>query len=117
VIIANNGENVYPEKIEDLLNRSPFIIESIVYGEKDVKHDEIIASQLVVDSEAFIYYVEKNNIKLTDDFINKVISDEIKKINKELASFKQVKKFYLREKEFEKTTTQKIKRHLVQINK
>ena len=114
VIIANNGENVYPEEIEDLLNRSHFIIESLVYGEKDEKHDEIIASQIVSDSEALIDYAEKNNIKLTGDIIYKIISDEIRKINKELAPFKQIKKFYLRENEFEKTTTQKIKRHLIQ---
>lgn len=114
VIIANNGENVYPEEIEDLLNRSPFIIESLVFGEKDEKHDEVIACQIVADSEAFISYAEKNNTKLTDEIVNTVIADVIKKTNKELAPFKRIKKFYLREKEFEKTTTQKIKRHLVQ---
>ena len=113
VIISNNGENVYPEEIEDLLNRSPFITESLVYGEKDEKHDEIIAAQIVTDSEVLFGYTDKNNIKFTNDSIRNIISDEIKKINKELTSFKQIKKFYLREKEFEKTTTQKIKRHLI----
>lgn len=114
VIIANNGKNVFPEEIEDHLNRSPFIMESLVYGEKDSKHDEIIATQLVIDAEAFIEYSEKNNTQITEELINKVIGDEIKKINKELASFKQIKKFTIRQKEFEKTTTQKIKRYLVE---
>ncbi len=116
VIIANNGENVYPEEIEDLLNRSPFIIESLVYGEKDEKHDEIIVAQLVTDNEVFIDHAEKTNNKLSSEFVEEVVSDEIKKINKELAPFKRIKKFYLRDKEFEKTTTQKIKRHLAQNN-
>ena len=113
VIIANNGKNVFPEEIEDLLNRSPFILESFVYGEEDKKHDEVIAVQIVTDAEAFIEYSEKNNEEITSELINKIISDVIKEVNKELVSYKQIKKFYIRESEFEKTTTQKIKRYLV----
>lgn len=114
VIIANNGKNVFPEEIEDLLNRSPFIQECMVYGEKDEKHDEVIAVQIVTDAEAFIEYSEKNNVQITPELVNNIISEEIKKVNKELANYKQIKKFYIRETEFEKTTTQKIKRYLVQ---
>jgi long-chain acyl-CoA synthetase len=114
VIIANNGKNVFPEEIEDLLNRSPFIQECMVYGEKDEKHDEVIAVQIVTDAEAFIEYSEKNNVQITTELVNNIISEEIKKVNKELANYKQIRKFYIRETEFEKTTTQKIKRYLVQ---
>ena len=39
--------------------------------------------------------------------------EEIKKANKQLAGYKQIKKFVIRESEFVKTTTHKIKRHLV----
>lgn len=113
VIIANNGKNVFPEEIEDILNRSPYVLESLVYGEKDDKHNEIIAAQIVTDAEAFIEYSEKNNVPITDEFIYKTISDVIKETNKELSAYKQIKKFYIRENEFEKTTTQKIKRYLV----
>lgn len=113
VIIANNGKNVFPEEIEDLLNRSPFIQECMVYGEKDEKHDEVIAVQIVTDAEAFIEYSEKNNIPITPELVNNIIAEEIKKVNKELASYKQIRKFYIRETEFEKTTTQKIKRYLI----
>jgi long-chain acyl-CoA synthetase len=113
VIIANNGENVYPEEIEDLLNRSPFILESMVYGQKDEKHDEIIAAQIVTNSETFIEYSSKNNVKITPELINEIISEAVSSTNKQVAVFKRIKKFYIRENEFEKTTTQKIKRHLV----
>ncbi len=113
VIIANNGKNVFPEEIEDILNRSPFILESLIYGEEDKKHDEIIAAQIVTDAEAFIEYSEKNSKAITSELINNIIEDVIKEVNKELASYKQIKKFYVRESEFEKTTTQKIKRYLV----
>ncbi|MGE5436473.1 MAG: AMP-dependent synthetase/ligase [Syntrophothermus sp.] len=113
VIIANNGKNVFPEEIEDILNRSPFIQECMVYGEKDSKHDEIIAAQIFTDTEAFIEYSEKNSVNISQELVHKLISDEVKKVNAELSSFKQIKKFYIREKEFEKTTTQKVKRYLV----
>jgi long-chain acyl-CoA synthetase len=113
VIIANNGENVYPEEIEDLLNRSPFILESLVYGERSEKHDEIIAAQIVTDSEAFADFTETNKLKLTEEVAYNIIAETIKDINKCLPSYKQIKRFYLRDKEFEKTTTQKIKRHSV----
>lgn len=113
VIIANNGKNVFPEEIEDILNRHPFVLESYVYGEEDSKHDEIIAAQIVIDSEAIIEYSEKSNVQINNDFITKLLAQVIKEVNNELASYKQIKKYYIREKEFEKTTTQKIKRYLV----
>jgi long-chain acyl-CoA synthetase len=117
VIIARNGENVYPEEIEDLLNRKNFIMESLIYGKKDDKLSEIIAAQIVVDTEAFIEYSEKNNIPITKELLNEKISLVIKDVNKELPLHKQIKEFNIREQEFEKTTTQKIKRYLVKEEK
>ena len=114
VIISKSGKNVFPEEIEDALNRSPYILESIVYGEEDAKQGEIISAEIVVDAEAFIELSETKKIQIDDELINKIITDEVSKINKELASHKQIKKFYIREKEFEKTTTQKIKRYLLE---
>jgi long-chain acyl-CoA synthetase len=113
VIIANNGKNVFPEEIEDILNRSPFIQECLVFGEKDAKHDEIIAAQIFTDTEAFIDYSEKNDKPITEELVFNIISDAVKNCNKELPAYKQIKKFFIREKEFEKTTTQKIKRYLI----
>lgn len=114
VIISKNGENVYPEEIEDILNRNPFIQESMVYGQKDDKHMEIIAAQIVTDAEAFIEYSEKNKVPITPELVNEKISEAVKEANKELPTYKQIRKFYVRDSEFEKTTTQKIKRYLVQ---
>lgn len=113
VIISRGGKNVFPEEIEDILNRSPFILESLVHGEKDLKQDEIIAAQIVADAEAFIEFSETNKVEITDELIKEKISEEIDKANNQLASYKQIKKFVVRQKEFEKTTTQKIKRYLV----
>jgi len=113
VIISKNGENVFPEEIEDILNRSPFVQESMVYGEQDEKHTEIIAVQIVTDAEAFIEYSEKNKVAIPPELVNEKIAEAVKETNKELPAFKQIRKFYVRDSEFEKTTTQKIKRFLV----
>lgn len=113
VIISKSGENVFPEEIEDILNRNPFVQECMVFGEEDEKHTEIIAVQIVTDAEAFIEFSEKNKVKITPELVNDIISEAVKETNKELPAFKQIRKFYVRDSEFEKTTTQKIKRYLV----
>jgi long-chain acyl-CoA synthetase len=113
VIISRSGKNVFPEEIEDILNRSPFILESVVYGKKDAKHDEIISAHIVADAEAFIQLSEETETKITDDLISEVISKEVEKTNKQLTSYKRIVSFNIREEEFIKTTTQKIKRYLV----
>ncbi len=113
VIISKSGKNVFPEEIEDVLTRSPFVLECIVSGEEDPKQGEIIAAQIVVDAEAFIELAETENMQITEELIKTTIASEIEKVNKQLASYKQIKKFDIRENEFEKTTTQKIKRYLI----
>lgn len=113
VIISKSGKNVFPEEIEDIMNRSPFIQECLVFGEEDPKQGEIISTQVVVDAEAIIELAENNKIQIDDELLNKTISEEVEKVNMQLAQHKQIKKFYIREQEFEKTTTQKIKRYLV----
>ena len=113
VIISKSGKNVFPEEIEDQLNHSPYIQECLVYGEKDEKQDEVIAAQIFVETEAFILLADEKNLKIDDEFIQETISAEIDRINKNLSSYKRVVKFNIRESEFEKTTTQKIKRYLI----
>lgn len=113
VIIASNGKNVFPEEVEDILNRSPYIMESLVYGEEDSKEKELITAKIVADSEAFIEYAEKKDVKITKDLIHDVISKEVEETNKQLSSYKRIRKVHIRDKEFEKTTTQKIKRYRV----
>jgi long-chain acyl-CoA synthetase len=112
VIIANNGENVYPEEIEDILNRNHFVLECLVFAEKDEKHNERISALIVPDTPSFIEYSSNHNIQITPEAVDKFIAQAVKETNNQLAQFKQIKKFYIRENELEKTTTQKIKRHL-----
>jgi long-chain acyl-CoA synthetase len=74
VIISKNGKNVFPEEVEDVLNRSPFVLESFVYGEEDAKLDEIISAQIVVDAEAFIELSEMKDVKITPELLHEVIA-------------------------------------------
>lgn len=113
VIVSRSGKNVFPDEIEDVLNRSKFVLESIVFGEKDDKQGEIISAIIVVDTEAFLEFAETEKIKLNEKTIGDKIKSEIDKVNKQLALHQQIKKFTIRDREFEKTTTQKIKRYLV----
>jgi long-chain acyl-CoA synthetase len=114
VIISKSGKNVFPEEIEDLLNRSPFILESVVYGYTDKKQDEIIAVDVVVDAETLITFVEDEHTTINDELIHKKVAEAVSEVNKQLPAYKHIKKFFIREEEFEKTTTQKIKRYLIQ---
>ncbi|MBX2991542.1 MAG: AMP-binding protein [Bacteroidetes bacterium] len=114
VIVARNGENVYPEELEDKVNRIPFVLESVIYGGKDEKNDEEIRVMIVPHAETFIEYAQKNKIEVTTELIEKILNDEIRALNKHLLGHQQIKKVKVRDKEFEKTTTQKIKRYLLQ---
>ncbi len=108
VIVTKNGKNVYPEEIETLLNRSDYIKESLVYG-TDGKDDVIVCAQIVPDKDKIEEDI-RNNVILEKD-VHSIISSEVKRINKELVTYKYVKEFTLRDTEFEKTTTKKIKRY------
>ena len=109
VIITKNGKNIYPEEIETLLLRNDYIKECMVYGKKD-KDDVKLAAELVLDND----YIEekfKDNPKAEEE-IKQIVWEEVKKINQELVSYKHVKEINIRENEFKKTTTMKIKRYL-----
>jgi len=108
VIVTKNGKNVYPEEIETLLGRSDYIKEALVYG-KDGKDDVIVCAQIVPDKEKFEEDIKAGILEQQD--INTIINSEVKRINKELVTYKYVKEFTLRDTEFEKTTTKKIKRY------
>lgn len=111
VIVTKNGKNIYPEEIETLLNRSPYIKESLVHGIDDEASGEVVVSALIVADMEKLMEDFKGN-QLSQDFIRNLIQNEIKHINKQLVIYKHVKDFSLREDEFAKTTTKKIKRYL-----
>ncbi len=108
MILTKNGKNVYPEEIETLLGRSDYIKESLVYG-RDGKDDVIVCAKIVPDKEKIAEDIKGGVIPQQD--IYSIINAEVKRINKELINYKAVKEFSLKDEEFEKTTTKKIKRY------
>lgn len=110
VIVTSNGKNIYPEELETLINRIPLVEESMVYGAKAAKKNQelIVTARVTINKE---YLEEKyKDVKLSNKQIHDIIWEEIKKINRELVSYKAIKKLEVKEDEFIKTTTMKIKR-------
>ena len=115
VIVTQNGKNIYPEEIEMLLDKIPEIKEVMVYGkapegEETKRKDDkelIITARVIPDREK----VEELHGNISDEEIKKIIWEQIKGVNKKLTSYKAVKSLELKEGEFEKTSTMKIKRY------
>jgi long-chain acyl-CoA synthetase len=112
VIVAATGKNVFPEELEDKLNARELIMESVVYGVRGEGGEEIGAI-IVPNVEAFVRLAEKRGVELTREWVESVISEEIRALNRSLPLYTQIRHVKVREAEFEKTTTQKVKRYLV----
>ena len=108
VIVLENGKNVFPEEIEEYLSNIEGVAETVVLGRKAENSDEVILTAIIYPDSA-IYA----NGETTED-IQKDLTAKVTALNKTLPSFKQIKKVELRETEFVKTTSKKIKRNLVQ---
>jgi long-chain acyl-CoA synthetase len=113
VIVARNGKNVYPEELEESINRIPFVLESAVYGSRAADGDEEICVTVVPNAEEFVRWAEASGEQVTPELIEQLIDREIRSLNRKLAPHKQIRRVSIRESEFAKTTTQKIKRHLI----
>ncbi len=107
VIVLENGKNVFPEEIEDYLGSIEGVGECVVIGRKKEDSDEIVLTA-VIYPDANVYA----NGESADE-IKKSLSAKVNDLNRTLPSFKQIKAVELRETEFEKTTSRKIKRHLI----
>jgi len=113
LIVTPAGKNIYPEEIEAEINQSPFILESMVYGHNKGGGEEVRAV-IVPDYETIgKHFPEKH---LSDQDVHKLISKQVKMANNKLAPFKRVISFTLRDEEFPKTSTRKIKRHLFKLH-
>lgn len=109
VIVTKNGKNIYPEEIEYKLSEDLLVKECMVMGVNYENDDETyVNAQIYPDID---YLKEKlGKEELLEEEIEKEVGKLISNVNKTMPNYKHIKKFYVREKEFEKTTTQKIKR-------
>jgi len=107
VIVLKNGKNVFPEEIENLVNRIEGISESMVFGRPEDDGDTKVCIKVVYNKE-----VMKEMYKTEDEKeIYEIISKKIKEINKTMPAYKYIREIMITTEPLIKTTTAKIKRH------
>ncbi|MBQ7474975.1 MAG: AMP-binding protein [Clostridia bacterium] len=107
VIVLENGKNVFPEEIEEYLGSIKEIAESVVVGRTEEESETVELTAVVFPNR------DELPEDADDERIKEIIEEKIAAVNKKLPSFKRIVKVELRDTEFEKTTSKKIKRHLV----
>jgi len=103
LIVLENGKNVFPEEIENYLMSIPYIQEVIVTG---IKND--IGAETGLQAEVFLNADKVKELEITDPQAS--LKKDIAAACKDLPVYKHIAKINIRDKEFAKTTTNKIKR-------
>lgn len=106
VILGANGENIYPEHIESVINNYDFVEESLV-----LPSAEGLAAQVKIDLEAFAEHMKITTEEAAGQ-AREYLDTLIKRINKELNVYSRIRKVGLRLEPFIRTPTKKIKRYL-----
>lgn len=117
VIIAANGKNVFPEELEYLLSKIPYVAESMVWSkaEEGSSNDTLIAATIKPEMEEVEAAIGKE--KAADPAeVEALLWQEVDKLNENLPMYKKIRKINIRREDFEKTTGKKIKR-FVESNK
>ena len=96
VIVLDNGKNIYPEEIEGYIQGIDFVTEVVVFGEQNEASGN--AKSLVAE------------VFLSENKTSAEVLKSIKDACKELPIYKQITNVKIRDREFEKTTSNKIKR-------
>ena len=103
MILSPSGQNVYPEEIESKLSDLPYVVEVLAVGRKNAIIGLIVPNWDAIKADG-----------LSAETYEKLVRDEIKKINEELPAYSRVNDIELRKDPFEKTPKQSIKRFMYQ---
>ena len=103
LIVLDNGKNVFPEEIENYIMQIPYVQEVIVSG---IKAENGIETGLCAE----VFLSEEKIKELNIDNPNNQIKTDISKQCSILPIYKRISKIVVRDTEFAKTTTNKIKR-------
>ena len=101
MILTGNGQNIYPEEIEDKINNLPYVVESLVVGRKNA-----IVALVVADYEA------GKKAGFDEQALDKLVNDSVLALNAELAAYSKIGYTEIRSDAFEKTPKQSIKRYM-----
>ena len=103
LIVLRNGKNVYPEEIEELIRAIPYVKETLVTAIEDENGEETgLCAEVFLNADM----VKELNIAEPEE----QIKTDIAAVCAKLPSYKRPSKIVLRDKEFDKTTSNKIKR-------
>ena len=105
MILSSNGQNIYPEEIEDKLNSNEYVNEALVV-EKDGK----LAALVNLDQERL------DNEHIENGKVKELLEQIRVEINKELPAYEQISHIYLQLEEFERTPKRSIKRYMYTHN-
>ena len=108
VIVLKNGKNIYPEEMENLVNKIEGVKESFIFGKQqtDDKDNIKIHVKIVFDKDIMkeAYKVEN------EEDIYRVLTEKIKEVNSVMPKYKAIRGIIISEEPLIKTTTNKIKR-------
>ncbi|MBR3390792.1 MAG: AMP-binding protein [Prevotella sp.] len=103
MLLGANGQNIYPEEIEDKLNSMTMVAESVV-----IQEGEKLVGLVHPD------YDEAKNLGLNDEDLQNIMEQNRQELNEVLPSYSKLSAIRLRQEEFEKTPKKCIKRFLYQ---
>ena len=106
VIVLKNGKNIYPQELEFLISKLPYVEESIVYG-KPLKNENLMLAAKIVYS---VDKIKEIYPKLNDKEYKDKIWEDIKTLNLSVPEYKHIKEISITTEPLIKTTTQKVKR-------
>lgn len=120
VIITKNGKTVFPEELENLLNRSYFIKECMVYArpkDKDAAEmyhsdDDVVIAVSIVPDMDYIVMRTGGITTVCDGNLRLLLESEVQLVNRMVSKWKQIRHIHIRKKEFPKNTTRKIQRYM-----
>lgn len=109
IIVLSNGKNIYPEEIENYIQNIPYVKEVVVYGLKNEFGEET-----KLCAEVFLNAEKLEELGITEPA--EKLKKDISHATSSLPSYKSIGKIVIRTKEFDKTTTNKIKRQSITEN-
>ncbi|MDD8013541.1 MAG: AMP-binding protein, partial [Acidobacteriota bacterium] len=107
MILMSNGENIYPETIEDMINSCMHVVESLV-----MEHDGQLEAWVYLDYELIDEETKGRNQQQKLEYIDELLLRLKETINPQLSAFSQITRFIEFKEPFQKTATSKIKRYL-----
>ncbi|CCY65454.1 aMP-binding enzyme family protein [Prevotella sp. CAG:1124] len=101
MLLGANGQNIYPEEIEDKLNSMMLVVESLI-----IQKGDKLAALIYPD------YDEAKSLGFSKEDLQHVMEQNMLELNQMIPSYSKVSAFKLQDEEFEKTPKKSIKRYL-----